>query len=201
MRFQSVGRRRVSGPAVRYHASGWRVGSFQAGRPAHDAITGKFLEDCSLARKSIGCRSRAHSADWCHAFCDAGHRSSLRGGIVRNLAGRTVVLCRDFCALPRRAGRILLPRFKSSQDWDRRSVTLTSALVARGGAVILILLSYLVALLASPPEFRLPIQIALLLQCSVAITEPVNTFSSWYLAQSNTCRLPCDGWLVSRCAW
>ncbi|MFC4518881.1 lipopolysaccharide biosynthesis protein [Cupriavidus pinatubonensis] len=82
-------------------------------------------------------------------------------------------------------GEILLPRFKSARDWGQRSVTLTSALVARGGAVVLILLGYLVALLASPPEFRLPIQIALLLQCSVAITEPVNTFSSWYLAQSN----------------
>ncbi|WP_078198618.1 lipopolysaccharide biosynthesis protein [Cupriavidus necator] len=82
-------------------------------------------------------------------------------------------------------GEILLPRFKGSQNWAQRSVTLTSALAARGGAVTVVLLGYLVALVASPHEFHAAIQIALLLQCSIAITEPVNTFSGWYLAQSN----------------
>lgn len=82
-------------------------------------------------------------------------------------------------------GEVLLPRFKSARDWTQRSVVLTSALAARSGAAVIVLLGYVVAALLGPQEFQGAIRIALLLQCSVAITEPINAFSAWYLAQSN----------------
>ncbi|WP_455283540.1 lipopolysaccharide biosynthesis protein [Cupriavidus necator] len=82
-------------------------------------------------------------------------------------------------------GEVLLPRFKNSRDWNRRSVALTSALAARFGAVGVVLLGYITAALLGPREFQGAIRIALVLHCSVAITEPVNAFSAWYLAQSN----------------
>ncbi len=57
--------------------------------------------------------------------------------------------------------------------------------MVRCGAVVIVFLGYIAAALLGPPEFLGAIRIALLLHVSVAITEPVNAFSAWYLAQSN----------------
>lgn len=82
-------------------------------------------------------------------------------------------------------GEVLLPRLRATQDWDQLSVTLSSTLVARIGFGVLILLGYGVALLVSPDALHSTLIVALILQCSIAITEPVNGLSSWYQAQLN----------------
>ncbi|WP_124381840.1 lipopolysaccharide biosynthesis protein [Ralstonia sp. SET104] len=82
-------------------------------------------------------------------------------------------------------GEILLPRLKATHDWERLSVTLSSALVARIGFGVLILAGYGVGLLVAPVALRGTLLVALILQCSIAVTEPVNGLSSWYQAQLN----------------
>ncbi|MDB0570464.1 lipopolysaccharide biosynthesis protein [Ralstonia solanacearum] len=82
-------------------------------------------------------------------------------------------------------GEVLLPRLKATHDWERLSVTLSSALVARIAFGILILVGYGVALIVAPAALRGTLIVALILQCSVAVTEPVNGLSSWYQAQLN----------------
>ncbi|AXV77783.1 MULTISPECIES: lipopolysaccharide biosynthesis protein [Ralstonia solanacearum species complex] len=82
-------------------------------------------------------------------------------------------------------GEVLLPRLKATHDWERLSVTLSSALVARIAFGALILVGYGVALIVAPAALRGTLVVALILQCSIAITEPVNGLSSWYQAQLN----------------
>lgn len=82
-------------------------------------------------------------------------------------------------------GEVLLPRLKATQDWEQLSVTLSSALVARIAFGALILVGYGVALMVAPAALQSTLVVALILQCSIAITEPVNGLSSWYQAQLN----------------
>lgn len=82
-------------------------------------------------------------------------------------------------------GEVLLPRLKATQDWGRLSITLSSMLVARVACGVLILAGYSIALIVAPAALRGTLVIALILQCSITITEPVNGLSSWYQAQLN----------------
>ncbi|CAJ0685306.1 oligosaccharide flippase family protein [Ralstonia mannitolilytica] len=82
-------------------------------------------------------------------------------------------------------GEVLLPRLKATQDWARLSVTLSSTLVARVAFGLLVLIGYGVALIVAPPALHGTLLVAAILQCSIAITEPVNGLSSWYQAQLN----------------
>lgn len=82
-------------------------------------------------------------------------------------------------------GEVLLPRLKATQDWEQLSITLSSTLVARIAFGALILVGYGVALIVAPAALRSTLAVALILQCSIAITEPVNGLSSWYQAQLN----------------
>lgn len=82
-------------------------------------------------------------------------------------------------------GEVLLPRLKATSDWERLSVTLSSALVARIAFGVLILVGYGIALIVAPAALHGTLVVALILQCSIAVTEPVNGLSSWYQAQLN----------------
>jgi O-antigen/teichoic acid export membrane protein len=82
-------------------------------------------------------------------------------------------------------GEVLLPRLKATHDWEQLSITLSSTLVARLVFGALILVGYGVALIVAPAALQGTLVVALILQCSIAITEPVNGLSSWYQAQLN----------------
>lgn len=82
-------------------------------------------------------------------------------------------------------GEVLLPRLKATPDWALLSVTLSSALAARMVSGVLILMGYGVALVVAPAALHGTLIVALILQCSVAITEPVNALSGWYQSQLN----------------
>lgn len=82
-------------------------------------------------------------------------------------------------------GEVLLPRLKATSDWERLSVTLSSALVARIAFGVLILVGYGIALIVAPAALHGTLVVALILQGSIAVTEPVNGLSSWYQAQLN----------------
>ncbi|CBJ52031.1 putative lipopolysaccharide o-side chain biosynthesis transmembrane protein [Ralstonia solanacearum PSI07] len=82
-------------------------------------------------------------------------------------------------------GEVLLPRLKATHDWEQLSVTLSSVLVARIAFGVLILVGYGIALIVAPAALHGTLAVALVLQCAITISEPVNGLSSWYQAQLN----------------